>query len=235
MAPLNPLLYFHRAGWPFMAITACVAFLLFFVGGFVSFAAFVLAAWCFYFFRNPDRTTPARKGLVVSPADGRVVAVKDVIPETELGLGSAPRTRISIFLSIFNVHINRIPADGEIVLRRYRPGKFFNASLDKASVDNERMALVLKLDGGHPFEGTALGVVQIAGLIARRIVCDAQIEQKVKAGERYGLIRFGSRTDVYLPPGAKPLVSVGQTMIGGETVLSDLCSEESPRTGEVRP
>ncbi len=235
MTITNPLLYFHRAGWPFMAIAAGVTFFFSFVGGFVFFVCLALTAWCFYFFRNPERITPTRKGLVVSPADGIVVAVQNVIPEAELGLGNTARTRISIFLNVFNVHINRIPADGEIVLRRYRPGKFFNASLDKASVDNERMALAIKLASGHPFEGQSLGVVQIAGLIARRIVCDAEVEQKVRAGERYGLIRFGSRTDVYLPPEARPLVSVGQTMIGGETVLSDFCSEESPRHGEVRP
>jgi phosphatidylserine decarboxylase len=231
----SPFLYFHPAGWPFMAGAVGITFLLSFIGGIAFFIGIVLTAWCFYFFRNPERVTPLRTGLVVSPADGRVVAVRDVVPDPELELGNEPRTRISIFLNVFNVHINRMPANGKITKRRYRPGKFLNASLDKASIDNERMGLVIQLEGEHPHAGKTLGVVQIAGLIARRIVCDAQEEQLVKAGERYGLIRFGSRTDVYLPLGAQPLVSVGQTMIGGETVLSDFLSTEAPRNGEARP
>ncbi len=217
-----------------MAASVGVVVLLFFAGKTPFFIGLILAAWCWYFFRNPKRVTPMRPGLVVSPADGKVVAVKEVVPDADLGLGDAPRMRISIFLNVFNVHVNRIPADGEIVLRRYRPGKFVNAAFDKASVDNERMALVLKLDDAHPFAGQTIGVVQIAGLIARRIVCTAQEGQRVKAGERFGIIRFGSRTDVYLPQGATVAVCVGQTAVGGETVLADMASTEPSRDGEVR-
>ncbi|MFA4994920.1 MAG: phosphatidylserine decarboxylase [Bdellovibrionales bacterium] len=226
--------FFHPAGWPFIGIAAGVTFILSFISGFFFSVGLVLTAWCLYFFRDPERVTPARAGLMVSPADGVVVAIQDVVPDAEFGLGNAPRARISIFLNIFNVHVNRIPADGKIIARHYRPGKFFNASLDKASVDNERMALTIMLEGQHPHAGENIGVVQIAGLIARRIVCDAHVNQSVKAGNRFGIIRFGSRTDIYLPLGVHSLVSVGQTMLGGETVLADLLSTEDARKGEVR-
>jgi phosphatidylserine decarboxylase len=226
---------FHPAGWPFIAAFAGVTFLLLFASCVLFFIGLVLTAWCFYFFRDPARVTPTRSGLLVSPADGKVVAIRDVVPDTEFGLGSTPRTRISIFLNVFDVHVNRIPGSGKVVARRYRPGKFFNASLDKASVDNERMALTIKLDGDHPHAGELMGVVQIAGLIARRIVCDAQESEQVKTGERYGLIRFGSRTDIYLPIGVHPLVCIGQHMLGGETILADLLSTESSRSGEICP
>jgi len=225
----------HPAGWPFIGAFTVVTLALSLIGNTALFIGLVLTAWCFYFFRDPERVTPVRAGLLVSPADGHVAAIQDVVPDAELGLGNAPRTRISIFLNIFDVHVNRVPADGLVILRKYRPGKFFNASLDKASVDNERMALTIRLEGDHPHAGENIGVVQIAGLIARRIVCDAQEKQKVKAGERFGLIRFGSRTDIYLPQGTHPMVSVGQTMIGGETVLADLLSSEHTREGEIRP
>lgn len=230
----NPILFFHPAGWPFMALASLVTVLLFFAGPTPFFIGLILTAWCFYFFRNPARVTPVRPGLVVSPADGHVIAIQEVVPDPELGLGETPRTRISIFLNVFDVHVNRIPADGKISLRRYRPGKFFNASLDKASADNERMSLTIELAQGHPHGGESIAVIQIAGLIARRIVCDAQEEQTVRAGERFGLIRFGSRTEVYLPVGVSPFVCVGQYMLGGETVLADLSSTEPARSGEVR-
>lgn len=226
--------FFHPAGWPFMALAAVATIFLAFFGCAFFFVGLGVTGWCFYFFRNPERVTPSRSGLVVSPADGKIVAIREVMPEAALGLGDSPRLRISIFLDVFNVHVNRIPADGKIVLRRYRPGKFFNASLDKASDDNERMSLTILLEGEHPFAGQTLGVVQIAGLIARRIVCDAQEEQQVKAGIRFGIIRFGSRADIYLPPGAHPMVCVGQSTIGGETVLADFLSPEPARNGEVR-
>lgn len=231
----TPLSFFHPAGWPFIALAVGLAILLSFIGGAVFFISLVLMAWCFYFFRNPERITPSRAGLIVSPADGRIVAIKDVVPEAELGLGDTPRTRISIFLNVFDVHVNRIPADGVVVQRRYRPGKFLNASLDKASIDNERMALTIELKGDHPKNGERIAVIQIAGLIARRIVCDAQEKQAYRAGDRFGLIRFGSRTEVYLPVGVQPLVTVGQYMLGGETVLADLLSSETARKGEIRP
>jgi phosphatidylserine decarboxylase len=227
-------LSFHPAGWPFIAIFIGLTLLLAFIGKTALFIGIVLTAWCFYFFRDPKRVTPVRSGLVISPADGKIVAIQDVIPDDEFGLGNTPRTRISIFLNVFDVHVNRIPADGVILARRYRPGKFFNASLDKASVDNERMGLTIKLQGDHPKAGELMSVVQIAGLIARRILCDAQEGQNVKAGERFGIIRFGSRTDIYLPVGVKPLVSVVQYTLGGETVLADFTSNEAARIGEAR-
>jgi phosphatidylserine decarboxylase len=231
----KPILSFHPAGWPFMALAVGITFFLSFIGIASFFVGLVITVWCFYFFRNPERVTPVRSGLLVSPADGKVIAIEDVVPDAEFGLGDLPLTRISIFLSVFNVHVNRIPADGKIIARRYRPGKFFYASLDKASKENERMALTIKLSGDHPYAGQHIGVVQIAGLIARRIVCDAQEGQEVRAGDRFGIIRFGSRTEVYLPKGVHPLVSVGQTMLGGETVLADLLSVEAARSGEARP
>jgi phosphatidylserine decarboxylase len=230
----NPFLYFHPAGWPFIGLFVVVTFLLSFVGCTAFFIGVVLTAWCFYFFRNPERVTPVRPGLIISPADGKIVAIQDVVPDAEFGLGDAPRTRISIFLNVFDVHVNRIPAGGTIIARRYRPGKFVNASLDKASVDNERMGLTIKMEGDHPHAGELVGVVQIAGLIARRILCDAQEGQQVKTGARFGLIRFGSRTDIYLPHGVQPLVSVGQYTLGGETVLADCASTEAARAGEIR-
>lgn len=227
--------YFHPAGWPFMGIFALLTLVLSLISGKLAMIGIILTAWCFYFFRDPERVTPSRTGLVVSPADGRVVAVQDVVPDADLGaLGDAPRTRISIFLNVFDVHVNRIPSDGVVKETRYRHGAFVNASLDKASVDNERMAVVLELNGEHPFRGQTMGVVQIAGLIARRIICDAKQGASYKSGERYGIIRFGSRADIYLPVGVKPLVCVGQYMIGGETVLADMLSSENARQGEVR-
>jgi phosphatidylserine decarboxylase len=230
----NPLLYFHTAGWPFMGGFAIVTLLLAFVGIKLFFVGVILTAWCCYFFRDPARVTPIRPGLIVSPADGKVVLIQNVVPDPEFGLGSEPRTRISIFLNVFDVHVNRIPATGTIMARRYRPGKFVNASLDKASVDNERMGLTIKLDGDHPKSGQLIGVVQIAGLIARRILCDAQEGQQAQAGDRFGIIRFGSRADVYLPTGTAPQVTIGQYMIGGETVLADCASTEPARRGERR-
>jgi phosphatidylserine decarboxylase len=234
MSKDNPFLYFHPAGWPFMAIFALVTLVFFFIGVKLFFIGLVLTAWCFYFFRDPTRVTPVRPGLIVSPADGKVVLIQDVVPDAEFGLGSEPRTRISVFLNVFDVHVNRVPATGQIVSRTYRPGTFVNASLDKASTDNERMGLTIKLLGDHPKAGELLGVVQIAGLIARRIVCDAQEGTSVKAGERYGIIRFGSRADIYLPHGVQPQVAIGQYMIGGETVLADCASTEAARVGQSR-
>jgi len=226
MRDAYPSLSVHPAGWPFILLFAGVSCLFALIDGALFFVGLLLTAWCVYFFRDPPRVPPARKGVVVSPADGKVIAVQRVIPDLDFALGAAPRTRISIFLNVFDVHVNRIPADGVIVSRRYRKGKFINASLDKASEDNERMALVLRLEGDHRRDGALLGFVQIAGLVARRIVCDVQEQQSVKAGDRYGIIRFGSRADIYLPEGVAPLVSVGQYMIGGETVIADLTSTD---------
>ncbi len=186
----------------------------------------LLTLWCALFFRNPARTTPAGEGLVVAPADGRVSMVVRMVPPAELGLGSAPLARVSIFMSVFNCHVNRAPVAGRIERIVYRPGKFINAELDKASEDNERNALVISTPRGQ------VGVIQIAGLVARRIASFVREGQMLAAGERFGLIRFGSRLDVYLPEGAVPLVSEGQTAVAGETVLAEFgASARVFRTG----
>jgi len=228
------LSFVHPAGWPFIGIAAVITVLLSLFGGVALMFGLILFAWVVYFFRDPKRVTPTRDGLVVSPADGRVILIADVVPDRDLGLGDEPRTRVSIFLNVFDVHVNRSPVDGEVVHTHYRAGKFVNASLDKASIDNERNALALVMSGEHRFAGQKIGVVQIAGLIARRIICTVKPNDKLKAGERFGLIRFGSRTDIYLPQGLRPLVCIGQRMGGGETIIADCASEERTRTGEVR-
>jgi phosphatidylserine decarboxylase len=205
----------HRAGRPFIA--AGVAFAVFglFFHPALAAAGVAFALFCCYFFRDPERVPPPAAGAIVSGADGRVVSVTLATPPTELGLGPVPRWRVATFLSILNVHVNRVPAAGTVTGIAYRAGKFFNASLDKASEANERNAIAIRLPGGGD-----IAVVQIAGLVARRILCDLRAGDTVAKGQRLGIIRFGSRTDVYLPAGATPLVSVGQTMIGGETVLA---------------
>jgi phosphatidylserine decarboxylase len=223
------LIPIHRAGWPFIAIGALATLVLFAIFPPLAWVMAILTAFCVFFFRDPERIVPVRPGLVVSPADGLVSAVDRVPPPPELDMGSEPVTRISVFLSVFDVHINRVPCDGTITELAYNKGKFLNASLDKASVENERQAVRLTLD-----DGRHLAVVQIAGLIARRIVCELRDAQKVRGGERFGLIRFGSRTDLYLPDGISSLVAVGQRMIGGETVMADLTSAEPQRPGEAR-
>ncbi|HXV24608.1 MAG TPA: phosphatidylserine decarboxylase [Alphaproteobacteria bacterium] len=220
----------HRDGWPFIAAFALIAILL---GTAVSEAlgwlGALATAWCAFFFRDPERVTPLRGDLVVSPADGLVQAIQPTVPPAELAMPPGTRIRVSIFLNIFDVHVNRVPADGVVTRLAYRQGKFFNAALDKASELNERQSVRLTCR-----DGRELGFVQIAGLVARRIRCDLKEGQTVRAGERFGLIRFGSRLDVYLPPGVHPLVAVGQRMVGGETVIADLASDELPRSGEVR-
>ncbi|MDP9195889.1 MAG: phosphatidylserine decarboxylase [Pseudomonadota bacterium] len=216
----------HRAGWPFMLAFLLASLLLWILWVPLGAIGLILTAWCVYFFRDPDRVTPAQPGLVVSPADGRVMAIVQAVPPADLEMGDKPLTRISIFLNVFNVHVNRIPVDGTIDHIRYHEGKFLNASLDKASDDNERNSIRIRTpDGRH------VGVVQIAGLVARRILCDAQNGQAVQAGQRYGIIRFGSRADIWLPEGVAPLVIAGQTALGGETVLADLAHIHEPRTG----
>ena len=219
----------HRDGWPFIGLFAVIDLILWAIAEPLGWIGLLLTAWCVFFFRDPQRVTPARGDLVVSPADGLVQMIQPSIPPTELGMGPEPMTRISIFLDIFAVHVNRVPADGTIVKLAYRPGKFFNAALDKASELNERQAVRMRTADGRD-----IVFVQIAGLIARRIRCDLREGQAVRAGERFGLIRFGSRVDVYLPSGAAPLVAVGQRMVAGETVLADLRSEEGARPGEIR-
>lgn len=229
----------HPAGWPFIGGFAVVALLLSLVSDFLGFVGLVLTAWCMYFFRNPARATPVREGLVISPADGMVQMITKAPLPPELADAKAEGdklfadekvTRVSIFLNVFDVHVQRFPADGEVTKVVYHPGKFLNASLDKASTDNERSTVLLKLKG----RGDSIAFVQIAGLVARRIICKAQAGSQARAGELYGLIRFGSRVDVFLPAGVAPLVSVGQRMIGGETVIADLNSAEPARVAEIR-
>lgn len=207
----------HRAGRPFIAAGVVVAAAGVFVSSWLFGAGVVFALFCLYFFRDPTRVPPSRPNAVLAPADGHVVSVMQAVPPMELGLGPEPRWRVAIFLSVLDVHVNRMPVSGTVTRIAYRAGKFLNASLDKASDDNERNALALRLADGRD-----IGVVQIAGLIARRILCDAHEGDTVAAGDRFGIIRFGSRTDLYLPHGVTALVSVGQTMVGGETVLAEL-------------
>ncbi|GLQ07073.1 phosphatidylserine decarboxylase [Sneathiella chinensis] len=221
----------NKEGHRFIAIFAVVTLLLFLLTWPVlGWIGVVLTLWCVYFFRDPDRQVPTREGLIVSPADGVVQLIERAVPPEELGLGNDPRLRISVFLNVFNVHVNRVPLGGTVVKQVYRPGKFLNAALDKASEENERHAVHVRTE-----DGKDIVFVQIAGLVARRIICDLNDGQIVRSGERFGLIRFGSRTDIYLPDGVEPLVGVGQTMVGGETVIADmLAKNETPITVEVR-
>jgi phosphatidylserine decarboxylase len=219
----------HSDGYKFLAIGAGVTLLLFLLWPPLAWIAALVTAWIAYFFRDPARVTPLREGLVVAPGDGRVSAIERVRPPMELGLGEAERLRISIFLSVFDVHINRAPVAGRISRSIYVPGSFLNAALDKASEENERRSLVITTAGG-----TEIAVVQIAGLIARRIVTFLNEGDSVGAGQRFGLIRFGSRVDLYLPPGRGTLVAVGQRAVGGETVLADLKSDEPEREARTQ-
>jgi phosphatidylserine decarboxylase len=216
----------HPDGWRFIALFAVVTALLLWLVPPLGWLGVIATLWCVYFFRDPWRVTPTRAGLVIAPADGRVVSVAPAPPPPELGLGEAPMLRIGIFLNVFDVHVNRMPMSGRVAKLAYHAGKFLNASVDKASEENERMAIRLATA-----EGPDIAVVQIAGLVARRIVCSLSESQQVIAGERFGLIRFGSRTDVYLPPGWAPLAIVGQRVIGGETVIADARAQEPPRQG----
>ncbi len=207
----------HRAGWPFIAGSAVLAVVGLFLTWWLVGFGLLLLFFCLYFFRDPERVPPMRPGTVVAPADGHVVMVGPAVPPAELGLGPDPLPRVAIFLSVLDVHVNRMPVDATVTRIAYRHGKYFNASLDKASEHNERNALALRLP-----DGREMAVVQIAGLIARRILCGVREGQAMAAGARFGIIRFGSRTDLYLPAGVRPLVAVGQTMIGGETVVAEL-------------
>jgi phosphatidylserine decarboxylase len=208
----------HPAGRPFIIGGAAVAVIGgLWLGAWLFWLGTLFALFCLYFFRDPERVAPNREKLILAPADGHVVSVIPAVPPAELGLGEAPRWRVAIFLSVLDVHVNRVPADGTVTRIAYRHGAYLNASLDKASEENERNAIALRLPDGRD-----LAVVQIAGLIARRILCDIREGDSVQAGDRFGIIRFGSRTDVYLPEGVRPLVVEGQTMIGGETVIAEL-------------
>jgi phosphatidylserine decarboxylase len=206
----------HREGWRFIALAAVANLFGFVVSRRLGFVLLPVTAWVTAFFRDPDRAVPAGRRLIVSPADGRLLPIIRAVPPPELGMGPEPRVRLAIFMSVFDVHVNRSPCDGTVTGLAYRPGRFFNASFDKASEHNERMSIRIRTD-----DGAELAVVQIAGLVARRIVCDLQEGQRVCRGDRFGIIRFGSRVEVYLPDGARVLAKDGQRTVAGETVLAE--------------
>jgi len=223
----SQLVPIHREGLPFIGVFAVVSLLLFWLWSPLGWLGSLATLWCVYFFRDPARVTPIRDGIVVAPADGRVSRIVNAPAPKELELGERPLPRVSIFMSVFDCHVNRSPLAGRIERVIYRPGAFLNADLDKASEDNERNCLLIASDSGR------IGMVQIAGLIARRIVCFVREGATVGAGERIGMIRFGSRVDVYLPEGVRPLIAEGQTAIAGETVIADLGARDSQRTFRV--
>lgn len=221
----------HKEGFLFVGIFLFITFLLSLISCVLGYIGLILSAWCVYFFRDPDRVVPLQEGLVLSPADGVVHIIEEnaETPE-EMDLPKGNWTRISIFLNVFNVHVNRVPTEGKIIRSIYHPGKFLNASLDKASKENERQSLVVETA-----DKVQVGFSQIAGLIARRIRCDIREGDEVKTGQRFGLIRFGSRCDIYLPGSVAPRVIVGQKTIAGETVLGDLKGKAAPvLMGEIR-
>ena len=207
----------HPEGHKFVSIFAAITLVLFLLWEPLGWTGVGLTVWVYYFFRDPERVVPTEDGIMVSPADGIVSLLEPAVPPMELGLGSEPMTRVSVFMSVFNCHVNRIPAAGRITTVAYHHGKFLNASLDKASEQNERNGITIELSDGRQY-----GVVQIAGLIARRIMCWSEEGSDMQRGERFGLIRFGSRLDIYLPSGAEPTVQIGQTMIAGETIIARL-------------
>lgn len=217
----------HREGRKFIAIFAVVTAILFILWEPLGVIGLALTVWCYYFFRDPIRTVPMGEGQIVSPADGVVSLIEPAVPPAELGLGDVPLTRVSVFMSVFDCHVNRAPVAGEVTAVAYRPGKFLSAELDKASEENERNGIVLTMA-----DGTRLGVVQIAGLVARRILCEVDQGAMLERGDRFGLIRFGSRLDVYLPDGTAPRVAVGQTMTSGESILAVL-GDNSPAIARV--
>lgn len=219
----------NRAGWPFIGLFAVASLALTAIALPLGLVGAVLTLWCVYFFRDPDRTTPTRPGLIISPADGVVQSIVPALPPPELGMAAKPLTRVAVFMNVFDVHVNRIPVDGTVTRLAYTPGRFFNASLDKASEHNERQAILIATN-----DGLEVAAVQIAGLVARRIKCMLVEGRHVRAGERLGLIRFGSRVDVYLPEGVTPLVAVGQRSIAGETVIADIRAREPAREAERR-
>jgi phosphatidylserine decarboxylase len=211
----------HREGWPFIAMFALANFIAWKLSLWAGLVFLPVTVWCIAFFRDPERAPPPGNLRIVSPADGKLLPTVEAVPPEELGLGPEPRRRLSIFMDVFNVHVNRAPVSGTVVALAYRPGKFFNASFDKASVHNERMSMRLRPDAASG-PSADLVVVQIAGLVARRIVCDVKEGDAVARGARYGMIRFGSRLDVYLPPSAKIVVEDGSVTRAGETVLAEL-------------
>ncbi len=220
LAPLHP------DGFKFVLAAAAVTLLLFLVWSPAGWAAAIVTLWIVYFFRDPWRITPTREGLLVSPADGIVTSVAPARPPPELDMGDAEVSRIGIFLSLFDVHVTRAPIGGRVVALRYTKGRFVDASREEAGQNNERMAIRLA-----PPEGPEIAYVQVAGLVARRIVCDLREGQRIAAGQRMGIIRFGSRVDVYCPPPYVTMVVAGQRMVGGETIIADRLAQEPPRQG----
>ena len=224
-----PFINVRPEGHLFIVIFVVVAMVFFTVAQWLGFIGIILVGWCIYFFRDPDRVTPIEEGLIISPADGVIQMVGDAAPPPELDMGEVPMRRVSIFMNVFDCHVNRIPINGEIIKNSYRPGKFLNASLDKASEDNERRSLVIRTE-----KGVKVVFVQIAGLVARRIVCWVDEGQFLRAGERYGMIRFGSRIDVYLPKGTRLTAIPGQRAVAGETPIAQLGNSEEDQQGEWR-
>jgi len=217
----------HREGWRFIVPAVLMNAVLLWLYLPVGLVCLPFSIWCVAFFRDPERVTPKGAGLVVSPADGKLLPIISAVPPAELDMGDTPRVRLSIFMDVFNVHVNRMPVDGRVVALNYREGRFFNASFDKASIHNERMAI--RVEPEEIEDASGLAVIQIAGLVARRIKCDLAQGQRVRRGERFGIIRFGSRLDVYLPPGSTVKATAGEHVKAGETVLAML-----PQQGDLR-
>jgi phosphatidylserine decarboxylase len=217
----------HREGLPFIGVFALISLFLFWLWSPLGWLGTMATLWCIYFFRDPERVTPVREGIVVSPADGRVSRIANAVPPKDLELGERPLPRVSIFMSVFDCHVNRSPVSGKVERISYHHGAFLSADLDKASENNERNSLVIATDKGR------IGFVQIAGLLARRILCFVRTGATVGVGERIGMIRFGSRLDVYLPYGVRPLVAVGEIAITNETIIADLRAGDPQRTFRV--
>ena len=220
----------HPAGIPFIVIFFVFTIIIGWLWSPLFFVGLVLTLWCVYFFRNPERFTPVLSGtnknnLIISPADGRVIKVSKITPDEELGLPDGNWTRVCVFMNVFDVHVNRSPMSGQITYKNYIPGTFFNASMDKASSDNERLILGMDTENGKK-----IAFVQIAGLVARRIICDVDIGSHLKSGDIFGIIRFGSRVDIYFPSEASTKVLVGQKMIAGETIIADFTKSSKPVT-----
>ncbi len=218
----------HPEGYKFVGIFAAITLVLFLIWEPLGWIGVGLTVWCYYFFRDPKRVVPQGAGLIVSPADGVISLIERAVPPAELGMGTEALLRVSVFMNVFNCHVNRAPVQGTVGAMSYRPGKFFNASLDKASSDNERNSLRLDLA-----DGRQIAVVQIAGLVARRIMWWVDEGQGLRTGERFGLIRFGSRVDVYLPEGVTPQVALGQNMVAGETVMAVLGRDLPATVGRI--
>ncbi len=224
-----PPIKIRPEGRLFITIFFVIAIILFNIAQFLGWIGVILVGWCIYFFRDPDRVTPKEPNLIISPADGVIQLVTNSTPPAELEMGHTQMRRISIFMSVFDCHVNRSPIEGEVIKTAYKPGKFLNASLDKSSEDNERQSLNLQNQ-----DGVNIAVVQIAGLIARRIICWTREGRQLRAGEKFGMIRFGSRVDIYLPIKTRILAIPGQRTIGGETPIAQLKTRLKDRKGEWR-